>query len=327
MIKKLILFLLGIIILSCGNPKSENNKNDKLTADSKEMEIGTENQDTKIVNEEIKKTVQEWNEATSNKDLITLESLLGDNIIFYQKSITKEEYIKNRTDFFNKYNIYKQIVKGDVNVVPLSSNQVRVNFVKEVTTIRGVNQFPVFLVFEKIGDQWKLILESDTISDVNKVVRKSQNENESKNNYSSGTSSSGVGANNSNEGQLSSGGVATIRSSEKAETPSGNTTGTTSEQSNKHYKGDASETYTFTGTVRVEKWYHDGRNLWFESNILVLPQSINVDGHWVKELHLFHGDARFRDSNLSGKTITVTGRLMEGHTIYHRTDYVITDMR
>ena len=40
-------------------------------------------------------------------------------------------------------------------------------FVKEVSTSRDVKNYPSYLVFENINGEWKLVVESDTVSDAN----------------------------------------------------------------------------------------------------------------------------------------------------------------
>ena len=38
-----------------------------------------------------------WNNATSNKDIPTLESILADEIEYYQQTVTKAEYISDNS--------------------------------------------------------------------------------------------------------------------------------------------------------------------------------------------------------------------------------------
>jgi len=61
---------------------------------------------------------------------------------------------------------YKKI-KGDIIVTQISNKQVKAEFVKEVTTKKGTKEYPSYLVFENVNGEWKLILESDLISDKN----------------------------------------------------------------------------------------------------------------------------------------------------------------
>ena len=123
-----------------------------------------------------------WNEASSNADFDTLEKILGDKIEYYQSSVTKAYYISDQKKFFANNPVYGQKIKGDITVTQISNKQAKAEFVKEVTTKKGTKDYPSYLVFENVNGEWKLILESDLISDKNvenKQKRVSENPNKS----------------------------------------------------------------------------------------------------------------------------------------------------
>ena len=126
--------------------------------------------------------VNVWNEASSNADFDTLEKISGDKIEYYQSSVTKAYYIFDQKKFFANNPIYGQKIKGDITVTQISNKQAKAEFVKEVTTKKGTKDYPSYLVFENVNGEWKLILESDLISDKNaenKQKRVSENPNKS----------------------------------------------------------------------------------------------------------------------------------------------------
>ena len=131
------------------------------------------------VNPEIEKIILKWNNATSNKDTATLESMLAEKIEYYQRTVSKAEYIADKKKFFANNSVYGQEIKGNIEYKFLSDNQVKADFLKEVTTKNGTKEYPSYLVFEKINGDWKLVLESDLISDEN--IKKKKNISKSKN--------------------------------------------------------------------------------------------------------------------------------------------------
>ena len=168
--KKILLLIVILIsfIFSCGKAENSNK------SDSKE----------KTVEEQIKEMVNIWNEASSNADFDTLEKILGDKIEYYQSSVTKAYYISDQKKFFAKNPVYGQKIKGDIIVTQISNKQVKAEFVKEVTTKKGTKNYPSYLVFENVNGQWKLVLESDTVSDENIENRKKRaTENSNKSTY------------------------------------------------------------------------------------------------------------------------------------------------
>lgn len=183
--KKIFLLLLLILLaISCGKRENSDTLNNKEKSEKKE----------KSVEEQIKEMVNIWNEASSNADFDTLEKILGDKIEYYQSSVTKAYYISDQKKFFEKNSVYGQKIKGDITVTQISNTQAKAEFVKEVTTKKGTKDYPSYLVFENVNGEWKLILESDTVSDANIENRKKRaTENPNKSTYRYGEPVSIVG--------------------------------------------------------------------------------------------------------------------------------------
>ena len=170
--KKIFLFLLLFSLISCKN----NIFTKILNREIKQTDNSEKNKENSV-NQEIRKIVIKWNNATSNKDIPALESILADKIEYYQQTVSKSEYISDKIKFFEKNNIYGQEIKGDIEYKILSAKQVQADFLKEVTTKNGTNEYPSYLIFENINGEWKLVLESDLISDENIKKKKSVSKN------------------------------------------------------------------------------------------------------------------------------------------------------
>ena len=184
--KILLLMLLILSTFSCGKKENSNKSDNKEETVKKEKMEETENTKEKSVEEQIKEMVNIWNEASSNADFDTLEKILGDKIEYYQSSVTKAYYISDQKKFFEKNPIYGQKIKGDITVTQISNKQVKAEFIKEVTTKKGTKDYPSYLIFANVNGEWKLILESDTVSDANIENRKkraAENPNKSKYKY------------------------------------------------------------------------------------------------------------------------------------------------
>ena len=159
--KLLIVVLLSFCVIACGKKNQEiKNGNKKNSVQDAELRA-------KTMEDEIKEMVHIWNEASSNADFDTLEKILADRIEYYQTTVSRDYYIKDQKKFFEKNPVYGQVLKGDIKVEKISNKQVKAEFVKEVTTKKGIKDYPSYLVFEKINGKWKIILESDLVSDTN----------------------------------------------------------------------------------------------------------------------------------------------------------------
>ena len=163
--KKLIILSILLTTLSCGlNNKGNNDKKSEKNSVEK----------VRVSEQEVKEMVELWNKASSNGDFTVLENMLADKVEYYQQTVTRDYYIKDQKKFFEKNPVYGQVIKGDINIQQISDTQYKAEFVKEVTTKKGTKDYPSYLVFKKIGDEWKLILESDTVSDANIEKKKKQ---------------------------------------------------------------------------------------------------------------------------------------------------------
>jgi len=169
-LKKILLLLFLISsVFSCGKKENSDTSANKEKEVKKEETVKTEDEAKKeeTVEEQIIKMVNVWNDASSNADFDTLEKILGNKIEYYQSSVTKDYYISDQKKFFAKNPVYGQKIKGDITVTQISNKQAKAEFIKEVTTKKGTKDYPSYLIFSNVNGEWKLILESDKVSDAN----------------------------------------------------------------------------------------------------------------------------------------------------------------
>lgn len=162
--KYVLIFAIFIITAACA--KKEGGSVSGKENDGGKQAVQTQQQE-KTPEEEVREMVVLWNEASSNGDLAALENMLADKVEYYQSTVTRDYYIKDQKKFFEENPVYGQEIKGDIDIQKISSNQYKAEFVKEVTTKKGTRDYPSYLVFKKIGDEWKIVLESDKVSDTN----------------------------------------------------------------------------------------------------------------------------------------------------------------
>ena len=164
--KKIVFFIIFLLLLSCGKKETAGNSGNSSNLSNNNgniKKIGNK----KSVEEQIKEMVNIWNDASSNADFDTLERILGDRIDYYQSIVSKSYYIADQKRFFQKNPVYSQRIIGEIIVTQLSDRQMQAEFVKEVSTSQDVKTYPSYLVFENVNSEWKLVVESDTVSDNN----------------------------------------------------------------------------------------------------------------------------------------------------------------
>ena len=285
--KKIIFFIIFLLLLSCGKKENGDNSGNSSNLSSNNGNI-KKSESEKSVEEQIKEMVSIWNEASSNADFDTLEKILGDRIEYYQSSVTKDYYISDQKKFFVKNPVYGQKIKGDIIVTQISNKQVKAEFVKEVTTKKGVKDYPSYLVFENVNGEWKLILESDTISDAN-IARMR-------------------GGNNKVQRQQST----TITSNNQSTYdygPSVTIVGTLISRKYQTINNSVTDVF-FLRLSRPITVVGDAEDSPTETNV----QEIQLMGEETRSLF---------DRDILGKRVQVTGELFHSHTAHHHTEVLI----
>lgn len=114
-----------------------------------------------------KKAVQVWSKAHSEKDLDVLSDLYHATVLYYGQQLQKNDCMLSKLSFFNKHPDYYQQIYGEIQVDDINENEVKCSFVKRVTLDTKSTDYPSYLVFRKEGGSWKIITESDLVTDKN----------------------------------------------------------------------------------------------------------------------------------------------------------------
>lgn len=111
-----------------------------------------------------KAAVARWNDAHRSANLSGFESLYADSVLFYGRQQRKAECIAAKRQFLTAHPDFAQeLVSGPES--QLTGNTLRANFVKRVTLSGKVTHYPSYLVFERFGAEWRIVIEGDDTTD------------------------------------------------------------------------------------------------------------------------------------------------------------------
>ncbi|MCL5244481.1 hypothetical protein M4I21_01595 [Cellulophaga sp. 20_2_10] len=118
---------------------------------------------------EILKVLKIWNQNHNTKDLNSLANQYNTTVNYYGKE-KSQEYIRNdKSTLFDQYKDFKQL---DIEISEvykdLINNKIKISFLKKVTVNSIDKDYPSYLVFKKVANEWKIIEENDLVtSDIN----------------------------------------------------------------------------------------------------------------------------------------------------------------
>ena len=126
------------------------------------------NSSTKTANAtDFKRFVQDWNKAHISKDVGVFSNLFDNTVLFYGTKKDKNSCIESKLLFFKKYPDFYQQIYGDIQVDSINDTEVKCSFVKRVTVNQATTNYPSYLIFKKSENYWKIIMESDLVTDKN----------------------------------------------------------------------------------------------------------------------------------------------------------------
>ena len=122
--------------------------------------------------------INDWNTAHSNHNLSLLSNFYANSVLYYGTQKNKQSCIEAKSAYFKKYPNYFQQTVGEIETLKLENEQIKCNFVKEVSkTNNSENQIPSYLIFEKYGKNWSIVTEGDLITDKNIIKSSTANKN------------------------------------------------------------------------------------------------------------------------------------------------------
>ena len=108
--------------------------------------------------------VDEWNFKHTKYGALTLNTLYAKEVQFYGQTMSGLDCAKAVEKIINQYDSYSQQIM-DSEYTSLGDDKIKVSFVKRVEVNGKSKDYESYLVFQKVADDWRIIIESDTQTD------------------------------------------------------------------------------------------------------------------------------------------------------------------
>lgn len=117
----------------------------------------------------VKKALHEWNEAITRHRTIDMENLYADTVIYYSEKLAKQSVFSRKNEWFKKHPFHSQEL-GPYEIYYDDSDSLGLEFTAAFTKVSIEKEQRVevdaYLYFRKFGEQWKIVKETDAITEV-----------------------------------------------------------------------------------------------------------------------------------------------------------------
>ena len=96
--------------------------------------------------------------------------------MYYGTLKERTECVESKLAFFKKKPDFRQRIVGDVTIENISDFEVKCSFMKNVTIDGKNTDYPSYLHFRRMGEGWKITVESDVVTDENLAKRAKKKE-------------------------------------------------------------------------------------------------------------------------------------------------------
>jgi hypothetical protein len=159
--KLFFLFLpLGFAIVSCNNQASTD-----ITSDS-----SGKNPVTKIdsTSSDWRSLTESWATSLDMKNASIMKSFYADTVAYYGDKISGETVVKRQNEYFANHPKYKMKLEEYVSEEQQPDGSWKIRITKRVTN-DSTADYPASLIYAKRNGIWKIISESDDITDIKKA--------------------------------------------------------------------------------------------------------------------------------------------------------------
>lgn len=121
---------------------------------------------------EINQVAYSWSEAHNSRNLLQLSSLYASQVNYYQSKYSREQIKASKEKLMNKYPDFKQEISNVT--VEKETSYYKISFDKKVWTDlqKEPKTYPSYLHVNMVDGTWKIITESDLVTDKNLSKKK-----------------------------------------------------------------------------------------------------------------------------------------------------------
>lgn len=123
--------------------------------------------------EDIEEVIGKWNESLNLRDGNMSEGVFGSTVNFYGTDMSGKDASDRRIAKTVEDPTWNQEIISDIDYTDLADGSVKAYFTKKSTDSKGTKTYRAYLVLENQNGEWKVVKESDDLTDKNLQKKKS----------------------------------------------------------------------------------------------------------------------------------------------------------
>lgn len=123
---------------------------------------------------EIIDVVEKWNKSLNLRDEQMSNEVYAQEVQFYGQKLNGSICAEKRVDMAMSDPTWQQEIISEIHLEKQDDGTVIANFTKQSTSNKGTHTYPSYLILKKFHGTWKIINESDKLTDKNLKKRKNR---------------------------------------------------------------------------------------------------------------------------------------------------------
>ncbi len=157
-----LVFLFPAVILSaCASDTATQNSVDSSSVDTSSANVAEKSSYIAFLDR--------WSEALTRQDFQELKLIYADTVMYYGDNLLSTTIFSRQKSYFQSHQNYRQRIPEIIETGKTPDGNWHVRFSKEVATETGTKTFPSSLIISTSGETWRILAESDDVTDVNKA--------------------------------------------------------------------------------------------------------------------------------------------------------------
>ncbi len=157
--KLFISILIAALLISCSNENSKQANSDSVKTDSV---AGV------AILSDWQSLTESWTASLNLKNASIMKSFYADSVLYYGDKLSGDDVVKRQQEFFAANADYHQRIVEYISEEQQPDGNWRIRITKQVTANGKKAEYPASLIYSDKSGIWKIISESDDITDLRK---------------------------------------------------------------------------------------------------------------------------------------------------------------